>query len=184
MSHVYKQDRQASLEDVEIHTILSNERRLMVLKFLREATEKELSVRELSRRIAEIETGESPPPNSARQSAYVALHQTHLPKLAEFGVVDYDRQSKTVALAERSEEVWVYMETVPKYGISWSEYYLGTALLGLLLVLAAETGAPLIADAGTSIWALLLFLLIGGGAIYQTIQQDSSILYRLRDNLE
>lgn len=156
----------------------------MVLKWLREDAEGELSVQELSKRIAEVETGESPPPKKTRQSAYVALHQTHLPKLDELGIADYDRQSKTVSLAELSDEVWVYMETVPKYGISWSEYYLGTAVLGLLLVLAAEIGVPLIADAGTSVWALLLFLLIGGGAVYQTIQQDSSILHRLWNNLD
>ena len=68
------------LEAVEIHDVLSNERRQMVLDRLRESGGT-MSARDLSEYIAERETGESPPPRNIRQSAYVSLHQTHLPKL-------------------------------------------------------------------------------------------------------
>lgn len=168
------------LEPVDIHDVLSNERRQMILSLLREESDT-LTARELSERIAELETGESPPPRNIRQSAYVSLHQTHLPKLDELGIVDYDQSSKTVHLNERAKEVSVYMETVPRYGISWSEYYVGTALVGLLLVLGAEIGVPFIADVGELAWAVILFLLIGVSGVYQTIQQGSSVLHRLRD---
>ena len=122
----------AELDAVEIHHVLSNERRQMVIDQLRETGET-MSARALSEHIAEHETGESPPPRNIRQSAYVSLHQTHLPKLDELGIVEYDESDKTVTLDEAaSREVGVYMETVSKYGISWSEYYLGVSVLGLV----------------------------------------------------
>ena len=168
------------LEAVEIHEVLSNERRQMILQLLREDGDA-MSARELSERIAELETGESPPPRNIRQSAYVSLHQTHLPKLDELGIIDYDQSAKTVHLNKRAEQVSVYMETVPKYGISWSEYYLGVALIGLLLVVASQMGVPVIASVSTVVLSGFVFLLIAASATYQTIQQGSSLLHRIRE---
>lgn len=167
------------LEAVDIHDVLSNERRQMVLTLLRETGES-MSARELSERIAELETGESPPPRNIRQSAYVSLHQTHLPKLDDLGILEYDQSSKTVALNDRADQVSVYMETVPKYGISWSEYYLGLAVLGMLLVAASAIGVPLVARITGVMWAILALAAIAGSAVYQTATQGSSLLHRLR----
>ena len=75
---------ESQLAPVEIHDVLSNERRQKVLELLRDnGHDGSMTARELSERIAEHETGESPPPRNIRQSAYVSLHQTHLPKLDE-----------------------------------------------------------------------------------------------------
>ena len=168
------------LEAVEIHEVLSNERRQLILQFLRDAGGL-LTARELSEQIAEVETGESPPPRNIRQSAYVSLHQTHLPKLDELDIIEYDQSAKTVELNERAEQVSVYMETVPKYGISWSEFYLGVSVLGLLFILAAEVGVPLLAGVGSLALAAATFVLIAGSALYQTYDQGSSIIHRLRE---
>jgi hypothetical protein len=167
------------LEAVEIHDVLSNERRQMVIDRLRES-EGSISARDLSEYIAERETGESPPPRNIRQSAYVSLHQTHLPKLDELGIVEYDQSEKTVELDEAaSREVGVYMETVPKYGISWSEYYLGVSVLGLLLVAAARLDVPLIASVPPVGWTGAILALIACSATYQTVRRGSSILHRI-----
>jgi len=169
----------AELEAVEIHDVLSNERRQMVIDELRDAGET-MSARDLSENIAEHETGESPPPRNIRQSAYVSLHQTHLPKLDKLGIVEYDESDKTVTLDEdASREVAVYMETVPKYGISWSEYYLGVSALGLLLLAATRVGVPVIASVDAAVWTGAIPVLVGISAAYQTIQQGSSILHRI-----
>jgi len=169
----------AELDAVEIHHVLSNERRQIVIDQLRE-TGKTMSARDLSEHIAECETGESPPPRNIRQSAYVSLHQTHLPKLDELGIVEYDESDKTVTLDEAaSREVGVYMETVSKYGISWSEYYLGVSVLGLLLLAATRIGVPVIASVDATVLTGAVFLLVAASATYQTIRQGSSILHRL-----
>ena len=169
----------ADLEAVEIHDVLSNERRQMVLGRLRDS-EGTMSARDLSEYIAERETGESPPPRNIRQSAYVSLHQTHLPKLDELGIVEYDESEKTVTLDEAaSREVSVYMETVPKYGISWSEYYVGVSVLGLLLLVAAWIDVPVVSSAPPAALTGAILVLIAVSAAYQTVQQGSSILHRL-----
>jgi DNA-binding transcriptional ArsR family regulator len=168
------------LKAVEIHDVLSNERRQLILKFLRDAGGL-LSARELSELIAEAETGESPPPRNIRQSAYVSLHQTHLPKLDELGIVDYDQSAKTVQLNDRAKQVSIYMETVPRYGISWSEYYVAMSFIGLLLVVAAQVGVPFIAGIGSLSLATGVLVIILGSAAYQTYAQGSSIFHRLRE---
>ena len=170
---------QPDLEAVEIHEVLSNERRQLILEFLRDGGGI-LTARELSERIAEVETGESPPPRNIRQSAYVSLHQTHLPKLDELDIVEYDQSAKTVELNERAEQVSVYMETVPKYGLAWSEYYLAVSTLGLLFIIAGEVGVPVLASIGSLALASATFVLIIGSAVYQTYAQQSSVFHRLR----
>jgi hypothetical protein len=168
-----------NLNAVEIHDVLSNERRQMVLDRLRDS-EEPTSARELSEFIAERETGESPPPQNIRQSAYVSLHQTHLPKLDELGIAEYDKSEKTVTLDEAAlREVGVYMETVPKYGISWSEYYLGVSVLGLLLFTAARLAVPVVSLVPPAALMGAVLALIAASAVYQTIQQGSSILHRI-----
>jgi len=172
---------ETELTAVDIHDVLSNERRRMVLSILREQRDDAMTARELSELIAESETGQSPPPRNIRQSAYVSLHQTHLPKLDELGIVDYDESAKTVSLTDRANQMSVYMETVPRYGISWSEYYLAVSVIGLLLAAAAWIGVPVLAAVNAATWAALVLALVGVSATYQTIQQGSSILHRMRE---
>ena len=88
------------LSETRIHEVLSNDRRRMAIEYLQDG---DLTLRELSERIAEAETGESPPPRNIRQSAYVSLQQTHIPKLAELDIVNYDEESKVVSLAEAAD---------------------------------------------------------------------------------
>ena len=166
------------LEPIEIHEILSNERRQLVLTFLREA-EGTLTARELAIKIAESETGESPPPDNIRQSAYVSLHQTHLPKLDELKVVHYDRGDQTISLQQRADQVSVYMETVPKWGLSWSEVYVASGLLGLLVLLGGEVGVPVLADIGSVLLSVTMLGLITLIAALHTYNQRSSILLRI-----
>mgnify|MGYP006299891791 CR=1 FL=1 len=175
---------EAPLAETDIHHVLSNQRRRLVLDLLAETDDGELTARELSELIAEKETGESPPPRNIRQSAYVSLHQTHLPKMEEFGIVAYDDAAKTVSLTDSASQVNVYMETVPRYGISWSEFYCLAACLGLLLVAASAIGVPALSAVGSLNWAVAVLVLIGGAATYQTAQQGSSILHRIGTDAE
>lgn len=75
------------IEPTQVHEILRNERRRRAIECLTEC-EGTVSVRALAEKIAEMETGESPPPCSARKSVYVTLHQNHLSKLEKAGLVE------------------------------------------------------------------------------------------------
>ncbi|WP_416838663.1 ArsR family transcriptional regulator [Haloferax sp. DFSO52] len=156
------------LSETRIHEVLSNDRRRMAIEFLQDGN---MTLRELAERIAEAETGESPPPRNIRQSAYVSLQQTHIPKLDELDIVEYDEQSKEVSLAEAGD-VTVYMEVVPEGELSWSEFYATLSALGLVLMVAVAVDVPLISSVGASILAALVFAIIGGSSLYQRWSQE------------
>mgnify|MGYP000454067612 FL=1 len=169
-----------ALDPADIHDVLRNDRRRLVLERLRasEATE---TVRDLAEFIAGVEADETPPPRNVRQSVYVSLHQTHLPKLDELGIVTYDSSAKEVTLAQHADEVAVYMEIVPKYALSWGEYYFGVGLLGLMTLLAERIGVPVLATMDASLLGGLFLAVVTLSAAYQVIDQRSSLFHRLRD---
>ena len=152
------------LESVEIHEVLSNERRQMVIKILQNS-EKELTIRELSEQIAELETGENPAPRNIRQSAYVSLIQTHLPKLEELDVIEYDDTSKTAQLSASAGQVSNFIENDDEKFLeaiigSTSQPYLELiiSLGGVLIILISWMDAKLIQ--GTHLLGLTLLLLL------------------------
>lgn len=168
-----------ALEEGEIHDILRNGRRRLTIEILRE-NGGVATVRDLSEWIATKETGEEPPPRDKRQSVYVSLHQTHLPKLDTLGIVSYDPEEKEVVLEDRVQEVEVYMEVIPQYGLSWAEFYFGFALLGLLTVVAVLVRVPGISGVGiTAVSGVFFLALMGLSAYHVYTQQDQIIFQRL-----
>jgi predicted transcriptional regulator len=169
------------LDETDIHDVLRNDRRRLVIERLQSAENGSESVRELSERIAAAESGESPPPRNIRQSVYVSLHQTHLPKLDDLGIVAYDSDSKEVRLAECADEVAVYMEVVPQDGISWAEYYLGVGILGLGLSVAAAAGVPVLSGMLGTVVVGSVFVVLVASSLYHLSQQEETLLDRLRE---
>ena len=102
----------------------------------------EVTVRELSEEIAAAEAGVSPAPRPLRESVYNALHQTHLPKLHAFGLVDYDADRKHVRPRPESRQLYRYMDTVNGLGVTWGEYYRALGICGLFAVVASLADAP------------------------------------------
>lgn len=151
--------RKSDITEGEIHELLRNSRRRRVLKQLQERVGV-VTVRALAEVIAELETGESPPPRRIRDSVYNSLHQTHLPKLDAYGVVDYDKDRKTVALRREVRQVDLYMEVVTKYGITWAEYYQRLLLLALLVILAAQLDVFAVGMLPTAIWASVFLVVL------------------------
>ena len=72
------------------------------------------------------------------------------------------------------------MEVVPTYGISWGEYDLGVAVLGLLATLASVVGTPLFARIPPEYWAVLFLVMIAASALYRVGRQPRTVLDRLR----
>jgi len=83
--------------------ILSAARRCEVLRLLAESDDVEHSLRELAKPIAAVEEGVSveQATGDPYENVYVALYQTHLPALAEAGIVRYDADRKVVRRGER-----------------------------------------------------------------------------------
>lgn len=78
--------------------VLSNARRRYLLRELRRGETAEL--RALATRIVahEREIPAEEVESKAEKSAYVSLYQTHVPQLADHGIVEYDRDAKEATL--------------------------------------------------------------------------------------
>lgn len=130
------------MEQNATHEILKSDRRRAALEYMRQQLEP-VSLRTLSEQVAAREAGESPPPRDLRKSVYVSLHQTHLPKLDDVGVVDYDKDRKQIALSERARDVDPYLDMITRFGVTWSTYYRTLGVVALLSIVVAEVGAVL-----------------------------------------
>ncbi|MFT4931506.1 MAG: hypothetical protein ACI91T_001383 [Natronomonas sp.] len=159
------------LGETDIFEILQNDRRRAVLQVL-STSAGQTDLRTLSRRIAEQETGESPPPKNIRKSVYNSLHQTHLPKLERAGIVEYDTVRKVVALQDDAPYLDRYLQITTPYGGSWSTYYRTIAAVGFLLVLLSLLEVPVIGGVDPLIWTVVGLGVVAAGTAYQ--------LWRLR----
>lgn len=153
------------LDQTEIHKVLSNRRRQLTLQYLAQ-NEGSMAVRELSEEIAAEFSGERPPPRDLRASVYSSLHQTHLPKLDELQVIDYELSSKSASLSDGFDEVKTYMDVKTPHSVAWEDVYFFLGIGALLTVLAAEVGVPVISDPGSLVWILLSLVLLVGTKLY------------------
>jgi len=172
----------------DVHDVLRNDRRRIVLEQLAGAAggDDAVTARELSEAIAAHETGSDPPPRDARRSVYISLHQNHLPKLADLGVVDYDDQTKAVRPGPNAATVGAHMaEDAPADGRpAVAHYGVFAAVAGALVVLAA-VGAPLVGRLAPAAWAVAGFAAMAGAAAYETHRRrrcrQQSLAHRLRN---
>jgi hypothetical protein len=94
----------------EVFEILSAHRRQVVLRYLdRVGGRAKLS--DLAEHIASIECDckRGQVTSRERKRAYVGLYQCHLPKMADMGAIDYDRDRGTVELNDRSVRLLKYL---------------------------------------------------------------------------
>jgi hypothetical protein len=120
-----------------IFSTLSNQRRRHVLHYMKH-NEGPVRIRDLAEQIAAWENGIEVQEISYKQRkrVYTSLHQTHLPKLDDVGIVSYDRNRGTITLEDRARDLEIYLEVVPENEVPWSHYYLGIAAIGGALVAA------------------------------------------------
>lgn len=95
----------------DVFEILGNSRRRRMLRYL-DSADAPVSVRELVTDVAAHEEGTTP--DTLSQDHYKRVHvaslQTHLPKLDSVGVIDYDRDERTVALTDAAAELLPHLE--------------------------------------------------------------------------
>lgn len=125
-----------------VFELLSSPRRRFVVGFLRTHPDPvELSEIAIAMAVAETETPAGQVGKKERKRAYVSLHQTHLPRLEDAGVVAYDRRTGLVSLRDGGEELLPYLDLgEPETRRRRSSGYLLVSMLGLGAYLAALSG--------------------------------------------
>ena len=126
-----------------VFDVLKNRRRRYALHYLRRA-EETVQLSELAEQVAAWENDITVDAISAaeRKRVYTALYQSHLPKLDDAGIVDYNQNRGIVELSEASEQLDPYLDLDVTPDVPWHNWYLGVAVAGLGLVTGAWLGLP------------------------------------------
>ena len=150
-----------SLDANEVIDILSNERRRLLWRYLRqESPEGDLS--DASRQIAAWENGTTVEEvdYDERKSVYTSLHQFHCPKMEDAGLIEFDKRDSVVrAVSEEPEEFVVEVEPDVDQALSTTVIALCTAT-GVIIG-AWGFGLPVFGD----LTLAAVFLATGIGAV-------------------
>lgn len=163
------QQRFTSPEKDELYDLLSNHRRRYVIHFCKQADDP-LTLSDLAELVAAREQDKSVTEltSAERKRVYTSLQQTHLDRLAEAGMIDYD--GRTVELTDEAKTLDVYLDVVPEGSIPWGIYYLGLSILSTVVLSGVWVGfipTTLIPELGWAAAILVAFLL---SSIAQVIQ--------------
>jgi len=118
----------------QAYHILSNARRRFILQHL-EQTEEPIKLIELARQGAAWENDKPIDDLTEKEEKrmYVSLYQTHIPKLADAGLIHYDRDSQEIRLADGPDTALPIIDN-DKSEPSWYQYYFFLAVFNIALL--------------------------------------------------
>lgn len=131
-----------TLTDQEAFDLLSSRRRRLAFRCLADV-DGAASLGTLAREVAAVENGVDIDQVTRRQRkrVYTALRQSHLPRMADTGVVEYDPDRGEVELTPLSDSLCPYLDG-DDGAPDWATLYLGLAGVVLLGLLASVAGLP------------------------------------------
>jgi len=121
----------------EVFEVLSSSRRRQILYHLHRRDGR-ADLRTLARDTATDETDETDESvdNDVVKRFYISLYQTHVPKLEQVGLVEYDGDEKTVTLTDRVEDVARVLNEDIEPDRQWAVYYGALAVAGVAIGVA------------------------------------------------
>lgn len=156
-----------SLSKGEIFDVLQNQRRRYVLEYLKRYDEP-VELSELAMQVAawEYQTPVEDVTNEQKKRVYTTLQQTHLDRMEEAGIVDYDADENVITRTPYTDELTVYLEIVPGSEFPWREFYLSLGSISCAIVAALWTGLyPLTLLSGLE-WATVIAATFTAAAAY------------------
>ncbi|GGN88118.1 hypothetical protein EGH26_03805 [Halomicroarcula pellucida] len=90
-----------------------------------------------------------------RKRVYVSLHQSHLPKMDDLDIVEFDREAATVSLGSAGDDVLRYVDGKSDGTRAWYRYYAAIALTGATLLAAQVTLLPSASSAPITVAVLV-----------------------------
>ena len=153
----------------EIFHLLQNERRRMVLRYLR-GTEGPVRMRDVAEQVAawEHDTTVEELTSTQRQRVYIPLYQSHLSKLDEAGLIDYQQNRGIVERKPLADRVDRYLEldsddeSAAEQDLEsqeWEDYYIGATVVSYAVLLGAVMELPFTSFlSGIGLSALILSL--------------------------
>lgn len=154
-----------------LFSLLSNPRRRFVLQYLNRTTNP-VTLQDLATEVAAWENETDPESLTDKQQKrlYVSLYQTHIPKLEEAGIIEYDSDSGEITLTDQAGDLNKHLNgDVEESRRPWERYYLGLALTAVV-VYAAVALAPGLGGIWTSLVGLVFVLALAAVALIQYAQ--------------
>ena len=173
----------------KIFHILQTQRRRDALRFLKD-TDGPVEMRDLAEQVAawENETTVQALTSDERQRVYIALYQSHLPKLESEGVIRYNKSRGIVERGPLADQFDPYLDTASESTheteaevegtdsngrtVPWLTYYRRTTAIGILLMMAAWGGIPPISAVPDLIWGGLLVATFTALSLAQILTDD------------
>ncbi len=149
-------ESERSLSQDLVYDILSSPRRRYVLYYLRKE-DGPIELTTLAEHVAawENDTSVDSLTDQERKRVYVSLYQTHVPKLDDAGIVDYDQDEGTVSLEKAAAEIGEFLQQ-PSNDTLWQRIYLAIAAGGMLLLTLAVFKVSVFASFGEALAAGLI----------------------------
>lgn len=160
---------EGSIDESEVFHILGNDRRREIITNIADRSEG-IAVSDLAQEIARREGGDMDPSKDLYKSVYVSLQQTHLPKLAEEGIIRYDRETNRVEPGPRLDEVTVYVTDDQGTRLDNPLWPLVVSLVGLVTILASVGGVPVFSAVSAPVWAMVFLSVIAALGVYAWIR--------------
>ena len=156
-------------EKDELYDLLSNHRRRYVLHFCKRV-EGPVSLSELAEQVAAWEQDKTIEEltSAERKRVYTSLQQTHLDRLADAGVVEFEGDQ--IRLTDQAQDLDIYLDIVPAESVPWGVYYLGVSILGAVVLSGVAVGFVPTDTVPAVGWAFLVLAVFFVSAIAQVIQ--------------
>jgi hypothetical protein len=133
----------SEVSEDELFDVLANQRRRFALHLLKREGDETVTIGEMAEQIAAWENGidMAEITGNERKRVYTALQQSHLPKMDNAGVVEFNKNRGTIEPTPALKDVDLYMDVVEGKEIPWSTYYLGLSGVAVALTGAVWLGA-------------------------------------------
>jgi hypothetical protein len=107
-----------------------------------------------------------------RKRTYTALQQTHLPKMDDAGLVEFDKHRGEVRPTESLTEVDLYLEVVSGDDLPWSKYYLGLCGVATTLLVGLWAETPLLTSVPATDWIAFVVAMFAVSAAVHHYYRD------------
>lgn len=138
-----------------IFDILSNERRRHILRYL-DAADEAVTIGELAEMLAEGESDNGGYDHRHRKRTYLSLRQSHLPRMADVGIVEYESRGNRVRLAPAFDHVEPYLYDRSDTFVRWNHIYLAIGLVGVGVAGSGYLWSSMVGSIPEGIWVGLL----------------------------
>ncbi len=179
------EERPELLPRDKIFHILQTQRRRDALRFLKD-TDGTVEMRDLAEQVAawENDTTIRALSSDERQRVYIALYQSHLPKLDSEGIIEYNQSRGIVERGPLADQFDPYLdlagdqmdESKPDHEdaseVPWLSYYRRATAVSIALLASAWVGVPPMSFVPDLVWGTVFVAVFGALSLAQLLSSD------------